>query len=120
MALRPGVFCGLLLLFGCAAPAEPPGLQAQPLMQTQATALRGTILAMRPVPVEPPGPARVLLAGLGGPGASVHGSDWEFIVRIAGGTTISVVQARTAGLRPGEEVSILSGPETRIGALAGN
>ena len=117
MPLRPGIFCGLLLLFGCATHAELP------LARTEVTApvgLRGTILAMRPVPVQPPGPARVVLAGLGNPGGSVNGTEFEFIVRTANGTTISIVQPGTGGLRMGEQVSILRGAETRIDALVGD
>jgi hypothetical protein len=117
MPLRPGIFCGLLVLLGCATHAEPPAGNAQ---VTAPVSLRGTILAIRPVPVEPPGPVRVVLAGLGGPGASADGAEFEFIVRTQIGTTISVVQPLTGGLRAGDSVSIRRGAETRIDALVSN
>ncbi len=105
----------LLLLAGCATHQEPavPKAQAAP-----PAGLHGTILAMRPVPAEAPGPARVVLANLGTKGAVVAGQVFEFIVRTETGTTISIVQPQTNGLHPGERVSILQGAETRIDAPA--
>lgn len=113
MPLRPASFCALLLLAGCATPAEPPVAKAQ---AAPPAAVRGTILAMRPVPAESAEPTRILLSSLGTQGAPAAGEIFEFIVRTESGTTISVVQPRTSGLHPGEGVSILRGAETRIDA----
>ncbi len=115
MMLRPGRFCALLMLAGCAMHTEQPTptVQAAP---TPPAGVSGTILAMRPVPTEAPGPTRILLSSLGGPGANSDAHVYEFIVRTQSGTTLSIVQPQTGDLRPGEHVSILSGAETRIDA----
>jgi hypothetical protein len=115
MPLRPASFCALLLLAGCATHPEPPVPKAP---TAPLTGLRGTILAMRPVPAETPDPARLLLSGLGTQGGSADSHAFEFIVRTEGGTTISIVQPQSSGLHPGERVSILRGAETRIDAPA--
>jgi outer membrane lipoprotein SlyB len=112
MPLRPGIFCALLLA-GCATHAEQPAPQAQ-TGPAASSGVPGIILAMRPVRAEGPGPARVLLAGLGTPGTLSADDVYEFIVRTDSGTTISIVQPRTNGLRRGEHVRILRGAETRI------
>lgn len=112
MPLRPGFFC-VLLLAGCATHTEPPAPVAQRAPTPPARA-SGIILAMRPVPPEGPGPARVVLAGLGRPAALSAEHVYEFIVRTGSGTTISIVQPQTNGLHTGAHVSILRGPETRI------
>jgi outer membrane lipoprotein SlyB len=109
--LGPAGFCLLLLLNGCVAP--PQKAQIVP----PAAASRGTIVAVRPVPVGAPEPARVLLSGLAGAGPSDGDHVYEFIVRTENGAMISVVQPESAVLLPGEHVSILRGAETRIDAL---
>jgi outer membrane lipoprotein SlyB len=114
MPLRPAIFCALLLA-GCAAHTEVPVPKAQAVPQTGS---RGTILAMRPVPAETSGPARILLSSLAAQNAPVDEPSFEFIVRTESGTTISIVQPQTNGLHPGERVSILHGTETRIDAPA--
>ena len=114
MRLRAGSFCTLLLVVACAtrtAQPVPKGENAPP------AGLHGTILAMRPVPAETPGPARTVLSSLGGP-AGDNDHAFEFIVRMASGTIISVVQQPANNLHPGEQVSILHNPETRIEAAA--
>jgi len=113
MPLRPASFCALLLIAGCATRAEPPAPKAH---AAPPAGVPGTILAMRPVPAETPEPARILLSGLGTEGTRPANDVFEFIIRTASGTTISVVQPRTNGLHPGERVSILRGAETRIDA----
>jgi hypothetical protein len=115
MPLRSASFCALLLLAGCATPAEPPAPRAQAVPPA---GVPGIILAMRPVPAEPPEPTRILLSSFGGQAAQANNDVYEFIVRTANGTTISVVQPRTNGLHPGAQVSILRGAETRIDAPA--
>jgi hypothetical protein len=124
MPLRPAIFCGLLLA-GCATHAEQSAPQAQqtPAAVTQKAlvtpaGMAGIVLAMRPVPAERPGPARVVLAGLGTPGSVSADHVYEFIVRTESGTTISIVQPRTNDLHTGEQVSILRGASTRIDARA--
>jgi outer membrane lipoprotein SlyB len=126
MSSRPASFCVVLLLAGCAthaeqsaqkAPAAPVAAVA-PAVSPQPAGVPGTILAMRPVPAEPRGPARLLLASFGGSDGFADGHNFEFIVRTASGTTISIVQPRTDGLHAGQRVSILGGAETRIEARA--
>jgi hypothetical protein len=121
MPLRPASFCVLLLLAGCATHPEQsvPKAQAAPVAPPPA-GVPGTILAMRPVPAEPRGPARILLSSLGGSDALADGHAFEFIVRTASGATISIVQPQTDGLHAGERVSILRGAETRIEAPSAN
>jgi hypothetical protein len=122
MPLRPASFCVLLLLAGCATHAEQPAPIAQAALVAPAppppAGVHGTILAMRPVPAEPRGPARILLSSLGGSDTFADGHIFEFIVRTENGTTISIVQPQTDGLHTGERVSILGGAETRIEAPA--
>jgi hypothetical protein len=117
MSLRPASFCVLLLLAGCATHTEqpPPKAAAAPVMPTPA-GVHGAILAMRPVPAEPGGPARILLSSLGGLDAPASNHIFEFIVRTDIGTTISIVQPQAEGLHVGERVSILRGGATRIEA----
>ena len=105
MPLQPASFCLLLLLAGCVTHTEQPVPKAQtapPGRLTPPAGLRGTILAMRPVPVETP----VLLANLAvrprhagqfGQGPHV----FEFIVRTETGTTLSIVQPQTGNLQRG-------------------
>jgi hypothetical protein len=80
-----------------------------------APGLRGTILAVREVPAESPGPARIVLSSVGAP-ATDDSHVFEFIVRTGDGTIISVVQQQANNLHPGGQVSILRGAETRIAA----
>lgn len=124
MPLRTASFCVLLLLGGCATHPEQPAAKADqtvPKAQIAPPAgVPGTILAMRPVPAGSSGAARILLAGLGTQGTAVDEHVFEFIVRTESGTTMSIVQPLTNGLRAGEHVSISRGAETRIDALAGD
>jgi outer membrane lipoprotein SlyB len=115
MTLRSGIFCVLMMLAGCAMQAEQsaPKVQAAP---TRPAGVAGTILAMRPVVPERPGPTRILLSSLGGTGENSDAHVFEFIVRTQSGTTLAIVQPQTGDLRPGERVSILSGTETHINA----
>lgn len=115
MPLRPGTFCIVLLLVACATQTERP--VAKVAAAPPPPGVAGTILAMRPVPAESAEPARILLVGLGVQAAPADSHVFEFIVRTADGTTISVVQPQTGGLHPSALVSILSGAETRIDAL---
>jgi hypothetical protein len=117
MPLRSASFYALLLLAGCATQAKPPASKAQ---APPPAGVPGTILAMRPVPMESPEPTRILLSSLGGQNAQADSAVYEFIVRTAGGTTMSIVQPLTNGLHPGEHVSILRGTETRIDTPASN
>jgi outer membrane lipoprotein SlyB len=114
MQLRAGSFCALLLIVGCATRTEPAMPRAQ---AAQAAGLHGTILAMRPVPAQTQGPALRVLSSLGTP-AAADNHVFEFIVRMASGTVIAVVQPQANNLRPGDQVSILHGTETRIEAPA--
>jgi hypothetical protein len=121
MALQPASFCVLLLLAGCATHTEQPVPKAQnapPARLTAPAGMRGTILAMRPVPTETPVLSRILLSGLGTPGNSARDHVFEFIVRTETGTTISIVQPQTGNLRAGGHVSIVRGAETRIDSPA--
>jgi hypothetical protein len=118
--MKPATVCFLsaaLLLAGCTAP-PPPAPPAPPAPQPVATPAppleRGTILAMHPIPAEPPETARILLSGLGGTPAPRHADSFEFIVRAPGGATIAVVQPETDGLRPGAPVAILRGGRTSL------
>ncbi|HVC59341.1 MAG TPA: hypothetical protein VND19_03115 [Acetobacteraceae bacterium] len=113
MPFRSAGFCALLVLAGCATQVKQPLPKAR---AARPAGVRGTILAMRPVPAESPEPARILLSSLGSQGAQPAAGVFEFIVRTASGSTIAVVQPRTVGLRPGEPVSILRGQNTRIEA----
>lgn len=117
MPLRSTSFCALLLLAGCATQTKSPVSNAQ---APPPAGMPGTILAMRPVPAEPPEPTRVLLSSLGGQNAQADSAVYEFIIRTENGTTMSIVQPLTNGLHPGERVSILRGAETRIDTPASN
>ncbi len=145
MPLRSAKFCMLLVLAGCATQVERTQQNARAAPSPVDTL--GTILAMRPVPVETSGPARILSSlsspslsspslgspsvgspsldnrssGSPGSGAAIAFSDghlYEFIVRTEGGTTIAIVQPQQSNLQPGIRVSILRAAETRINAIA--
>lgn len=122
MPLRFAIFCTLLVLTGCTTRTEPAAPKAR---AARPAGVPGVILAMRPVPVENPEPARILFAGLGipddsGGGPPADANVFEFIVRAGDGTTIAIVQRQTHDLRPGAQVNILRGAETRIEAPAGD
>jgi outer membrane lipoprotein SlyB len=115
---------GLLALLGIAGCAQAftdngaPGAPAPAAAHSLPT-VAGTILSMRAVAVRGErDPLRVALladAG-GGPTAVADGSSQltEFIVRIDGGSTISVMQTNEPGFRPGDRVTILRDGRTHI------
>ncbi|HTW69071.1 MAG TPA: hypothetical protein VME47_04215 [Acetobacteraceae bacterium] len=112
MPLRTTGFCVLALLCGCAAPPQPPVRNVQ--TPAANTGLSGTILAVHPVPLASVQRVQALLSGADPQHGPVAGDLAEFIVRTGDGTTIAVVQPETANLRPGEQVSIVTGESPHI------
>ena len=106
------------LLAGCAArissvsaPAAPPEGNAP--RTTLGTTL-GTILAMRPALAG----QRPALPGLPTESSPVGETQaTEFIIRLDGAGTISVVQPGAPGFRPADRVIILAGPPARLARL---
>jgi outer membrane lipoprotein SlyB len=96
-------------LAGC-APSNPAAPASNSTGQPAAPR-NGTILSMRNVTVPAgQGPLRKLLADSGDTqpvGASNAAQLTEFIVRTDEGATLSVVQANSLGLHPGDRVMIL-------------
>lgn len=114
MQSSTGYSCALLItLAACATPAPPPAPVPEPHAAVKISE-QGTVLAVRPVPQGNQQTARILLTSLGGAVASTDATNVEYIVRAQDGATISVVQADTTGLRPGDRVSIRRGVHTRI------
>jgi len=114
--LRFFALLGLLVgASGCAAPVPPAANPAAPAARAGPPAEQGTIVAMRPVAANDPGPVRRLLRGLGAtlPAAGAA----EFIVRADDGTTLSVVQPAEAMLHRGVRVAIERGAQTRISTV---
>jgi outer membrane lipoprotein SlyB len=109
----------LLALTGCAHSVTNA---AAPATATEhvAPAGAGTILSLRVVAARSDSdPWRVaLLADAGGATASLGdgsaGQITEFIVRIDGGSTISVVQTNELGFRVGDRVIVLHDGHTRL------
>jgi outer membrane lipoprotein SlyB len=107
----------LLSVAGCAqavTKTAAPAPTARPVSSSE-----GTILSLRTVTVRSDrDPWRIaLLADASGAATGVaDGSNpmTEFIVRIAGGSTISVVQTNELGFRPGDRVTVLHDGRTRI------
>jgi hypothetical protein len=96
------------LLAGCAPRVSSVSAPAAPAEGHA----RGTILAVRPAL---PGPS---LPGL--PTGRRAGSETqatEFIIRLDGAGTISVVQPGTPGFRPADRVLVLAGPPARLARL---
>ena len=107
--------CLLAALTGCAAPRPAPAPPSVAVARP-ATAERGTILVVRPVPVHAPQPVQVLLRRLGSGDAMLAGTA-EFIVRSDAGATLAVVQPADPALRPGQRVSIARGTPTLLDPL---
>ena len=119
--MTPVGWVGLLALFGIAGCAQAVTQTATPVAATvrPVPASEGTILSLRAVAVrsdrDPWGIA--LLADASGAATGVaDGSSQltEFIVRIDGGSTISVVQSNELGFRPGDRVTVLHDGHTHI------
>jgi outer membrane lipoprotein SlyB len=113
---------GLLALLGIAGCAHAVTSAATPATATSAhsvPATEGTILSLRAVAVRSDhDPLRVaLLADASGTATAVSAGNsqlTEFIVRIDGGSTISVVQINELGLRAGDRVTVVHNGRTRI------
>lgn len=123
--IRAGLLAGAVafsadIWLSACAPAMPPP-------RAQAANSAGTILAMRPLamrPIEPAGSGADALEGLAlaasGPAAGEPGSGqnlgpkMDFIVRVAEGGTIAVVQTNELGFRVGDGVVIVHSDRTRL------
>jgi outer membrane lipoprotein SlyB len=112
---------GLLALLGIAGCANAVTNTANPAAATahSVSSGEGTILSLRAVAVrDERDPWRVaLLADASGAATAVSDGNshlTEFIVRIDGGSTISVVQTNELGFRPGDRVSVLHDGHTHI------
>jgi outer membrane lipoprotein SlyB len=118
--MTPVGWVGLLALFGIAGCAQAVTQTATPVAATvrPVPASEGTILSLRPVAVRSDrDPWRIaLLADASGATGVADGSSQltEFIVRIDGGSTISVVQSNELGFRPGDRVTVLHDGHTHI------
>ncbi|WP_241419770.1 hypothetical protein [Acidiphilium multivorum] len=95
-----------LLLAGCAAPPPP----APPL---RAAGLAGTVVAVRPVA---PGARRIVLGALGVDTAPSAAPAAEYIVRLADGSVVSVVEPGPPTLRRGARVRVLRHPARLVPA----
>jgi outer membrane lipoprotein SlyB len=92
------------------APVNPPPQPVQP-----EAADYGTILSMRPIQRRAAAePLRAALLSDAGAAEGGNAARVEFIVRAAGGATLSIVQANDADFHPGDRVTILRGAETRL------
>jgi outer membrane lipoprotein SlyB len=112
---------GLLALLGIAGCANAVTHTASPAAATahSVSSNEGTILSLRAVAVrDERDPWRVaLLADTSGAASAVNdgGSHLtEFIVRIDGGSTISVVQTNELGFHPGDRVAVVRNGHTHI------
>ena len=108
----------LIGVAGCARAVSTTATPAAPIARP-ATSSEGTILSLRAVATRSDQAAwRVaLLADAGGaatPVANDNGSLTEFIVRVDGGATISVVQTNEAGFRTGDRVVVLHDGRTHL------
>jgi outer membrane lipoprotein SlyB len=120
-SLRPAACVMMLLAASCARSAVSPA----PDTTAVPAAENGTLLTVRPVatPTDSAGAhwRDLLLDGAAAtPGAGRAVRIAEYIVRVDDGSTISIVQADDAALRPGRRVMILrnrqsSGPVTLSG-----
>ena len=118
--LAGGVALGANIWLSACAPAMAPP-------SAQAANSAGTIVAMRPLalrPIEPAGAEADGLQGLAMAASSPAGSEpgsgqdlgpkMDFIVRVAGGGTIAVVQTNELGFRVGDGVVIVHSDRTRL------
>jgi outer membrane lipoprotein SlyB len=112
---------GLLALMGIAGCANAVTNTASPAAATahSVSSDEGTILSLRAVAVRSErDPWRVaLLADTDGAATAIKDDGsrlTEFIVRIDGGPTISVVQTNELGFRTGDRVSVLHDGHTHI------
>jgi outer membrane lipoprotein SlyB len=108
----------LLGVAGCARAVSTTATPAAAIVRP-ATSFEGTILSLRAVTMGSDQAAwRVaLLADAGGattPVAGENGPLTEFIVRVDGGATISVVQTNEAGFRAGDRVVVLHDGQTHL------
>jgi outer membrane lipoprotein SlyB len=108
------VLLGLLAsLSACATPAaRPAGKEAR-----QPSATYGVIVSRRPIEAPADGAMRASILGALGsglPASGVPAALSEFIIRQDNGQTVSVVQADTGDLKPGERVVLSLGPRTRL------
>jgi hypothetical protein len=103
---------GIFIAVGSCAPTLSGATAAGP----EPASSRGTILAIRPV--LPSGAGAGVLNGLAGSTASAGqppaGQSFDYIVREAGGGTISVVQTDELHLQVGDPVVIVRGDRTRL------
>ena len=94
-----------LLLAGCAAPPPP--------VPPRAAGLGGTVVAVRPVA---PGARRIVLGALGVDTAPSAAPAAEYIVRLADGSVVSVVEPGPPTLRRGARVRVLRHPARLVPA----
>jgi outer membrane lipoprotein SlyB len=100
----------MLATAGCSRhTAVPAAAAAPPRPDTH----YGIIAAMRPANIVGRD-ARGTILRLIGAAAAPDGDAMEFIVRVDDGDTISVVQADTQRLRPGERVEVTASAPTRL------
>jgi len=98
----------LLAITGCAARVALP--TGAPTVSVSG----GTIVSMRVVAPAARDPWRAaLMADVAGD-ADDHQAQMEFIVRLADGSMISIVQPSEPAHRTGEHVTVLRGPRTRL------
>jgi outer membrane lipoprotein SlyB len=112
------VWLALLGVAGCARAVSTTATPAAAITRP-ATSSEGVILSLRAVTVRSDQSAwRVaLLADASGattPIANDNGALTEFIVRIDGGSTISVVQTNETGFRAGDRVVVLHDGRTHL------
>jgi outer membrane lipoprotein SlyB len=107
-AMLLGVLTGLS---SCATPPpRPAGEEVRQLTY-------GVIVSRRPIEAAAGGAMRGSILGALGSGPSASGAPAalsEFIIRQDNGQTVSIVQADTGGLRPGERVVLSLGPRTLL------
>jgi outer membrane lipoprotein SlyB len=111
--IRTLCLVGLALGVAGCAPARTDAVRAEPAL---VPAGGGVIVSMRPMTVAASNAILVALnegsAARGArPAAAV-----EFIVRVDGGRTVSVVQPDAGNFRPGQRVVLTGGTRTRVAA----
>lgn len=113
-AARLAGIAGIFLVVGSCAPAISGAAAPEP------TASRGMILAMRPVLPGGAGVSVLNSLASSAPGTqAASGQPMDYIVREAGGGTISVVQMNELHLQVGDPVTIVRGDRTRLARPGG-